>query len=56
MVNATWSGEDLATLATMLGEGSLRSIIHREVGLTEVPAAIAELEGGHVPGKIVVRP
>ncbi len=56
MVNATWSGEDLVMLARMLDGGSLRSVIHREVGLTEVPAAIAELEGGHVPGKIVVRP
>lgn len=56
MVNATWSGDDLAILARMLGDGSLRSVIHREVRLAEVPAAIAELEGGHVPGKIVVRP
>ncbi len=54
-VNATWSGADLATLAAMLGDGRMRTVIHREVGLADVPAAIAELEEGHVPGKLVVR-
>ena len=54
-VNATWSGADLALLASMLGNGSVRSVIHREVGLADAPAAIAELEDGHVPGKLIVR-
>lgn len=55
-VNATWSGPDLAILAAMLRDGCVRTVIHRIVGLADVPTAIAELEDGHVPGKFVVRP
>ena len=55
-INTTWSGADMAILGAMLGDGRVRSVIYQEVGLDGVPAAIAELERGHVPGKIVVRP
>lgn len=55
-INTTWSGVDMAILGAMLGDRRIRSVIHHEVGLDGVPAAIAELERGHVPGKIVVRP
>ena len=56
LINYAKSQPDLAILAAMLRDGCVRTVIHRIVGLADVPTAIAELEDGHVPGKFVVRP
>ncbi len=55
-VNVTWNQADLALLAEMLGDGRLRSRIHRTAALAETPEALAEVEAGHVPGKLVIVP
>ncbi len=55
-VNASWSAEDLQQLAGLLERGHLRSVIHRRVSLDETADALAEVEAGHVAGKIVVVP
>ncbi|WP_344071625.1 NAD(P)-dependent alcohol dehydrogenase [Microbacterium sediminicola] len=54
MANVSWSGADLEFLAPFLSDGRLRPVIHREVDLESVPVALAEVEEGHVPGKVVV--
>ncbi|GAA3642247.1 NAD(P)-dependent alcohol dehydrogenase [Microbacterium awajiense] len=53
---ARWSGADIAVLGEFLADGRLRSSIHRVAPLAETAAALAEVEAGHVPGKLVVVP
>lgn len=55
-VDARMNGHDLRTVADMLAAGQLRSMLHRRVPLEETAQALAEVEAGHVPGKIVVVP
>lgn len=46
---------DLLALVEMIESGALRAVIDRVVGLEEVPKALAAIEQGHTPGKVVVR-
>ena len=46
--------EDLATLAGMMAEGKIRSVIDRTYKISEVPEAIRYLETGRARGKVVV--
>jgi NADPH:quinone reductase-like Zn-dependent oxidoreductase len=46
--------DDLAYLGGLIQSGQVTSVIDRTFPLTEVPAALAYLEQGHVRGKIVV--
>ena len=45
---------DLGWLRDQLQAGKLKSVIDRSYRLSEVPAAIAYLEGGHARGKVVI--
>lgn len=45
---------DLEFLRDCLADGSVRSIISRRYPLEQVPEALAYLEEGHAPGKIVI--
>ena len=55
-VDARVNGPDLHALAALLASGELRSVLHRRVPLEETAQALAEVEAGHVPGKVVVVP
>ena len=46
--------ENLAFLASLIGEGKLTPVIDRRYPLRELPQAIAYLEEGHVRGKVVI--
>jgi NADPH:quinone reductase-like Zn-dependent oxidoreductase len=46
--------DDLSTLAKMMQDGKLTSIIDRHYPLDQVPAAIAYVEQGHAKGKVIV--
>ncbi len=46
--------EDLATLAGMMTEGKIRSVIDRTYSISELPEAIRYLETGRARGKVVV--
>ncbi len=48
------STKDLDALTELIEAGKLRPAIERSYPLAELPAAIAQLETGHVRGKIVV--
>jgi NADPH:quinone reductase-like Zn-dependent oxidoreductase len=52
---AEMNPEDLATLAGMMAEGKLRSVIDRTYKSSEVPEALRYLETGRARGKVVVR-
>ena len=45
----------LANAAELADLGALRPHVGREIALADVPAALAELRGGHTTGKLVVR-
>ncbi len=47
---------ELAELVRWVTEGRLRPAIQRAFALAEYAEAFAEIEGGHVRGKIIVRP
>jgi len=47
--------EDLATLAEMMAEGKIKSVIDRTYGFSELPEAIRYVETGRARGKVVVR-
>lgn len=49
------SGEDLASLATLLHSGRLQVVVDRVFPFEQIPAAMAYLEAGHAKGKVVVR-
>ena len=46
--------EDLATLATLLEQGEVKSIIESCYPLVDTPKALAYLETGHARGKVVI--
>jgi NADPH:quinone reductase-like Zn-dependent oxidoreductase len=46
--------EDLAYLASLLEDGTIRSVIERTYPLHEAPAALAHLGEGHARGKLVI--
>ena len=45
---------DLAYLAALAGEGTLRPVVERTYPLAETPAAIAHVETRHARGKVVI--
>jgi NADPH:quinone reductase-like Zn-dependent oxidoreductase len=47
--------EDLVALARMVETGSLMPVVDRTYSPSEVPAALAYIETGHVRGKVAVR-
>ena len=51
---AHWDREDLRTLATEAEAGRLHPHVSRTYALEGIRDAMAELEGGHVRGKLVV--
>jgi len=48
------NSEDLATLAGMMADGKIRSVIDRTYKISELPEAIRYLETGRTRGKVVV--
>ncbi len=48
--------EDLELIRTLIESGKVRSIIDRSYPLEQIAAAIAQVEAGHVRGKVVVTP
>lgn len=55
MVQVKGTAEDLAYLAELADAGKLRPSIEKTYPFAELPAAMAQLETGHVRGKIVVK-
>ena len=53
-VKARVETDELNHLSTLVDAGKLRPVVDRTFGLSEVPAAIAYVEDGHVRGKVVV--
>jgi NADPH:quinone reductase-like Zn-dependent oxidoreductase len=51
---ATANSADLETLARLMEEGKVRSVIDRTYPLEQTAEAMRYLEAGHVPGKVVV--
>jgi len=51
---AQMNGEDLSTLAGMIGDGRVTPVIERSYSLAETAAAIRKSEEGHVRGKLVL--
>jgi NADPH:quinone reductase-like Zn-dependent oxidoreductase len=51
---ANVNSEDLEFLASLLADGSIRSVIERTYALDEAPAALAHLGEGHARGKLVI--
>jgi NADPH:quinone reductase-like Zn-dependent oxidoreductase len=47
---------DLDALRALIETGAVTPVIDRVVGLHQAPEAIRDLAGGHVQGKIVIRP
>jgi len=47
------SAEDLSTIAELIYEKRLVPVIEKEIPFDEIPKGIAELEKGHVGGKVV---
>jgi len=47
---------ELAEVVRLAGEGRLRAVIARAIGLDDVPDALADLEAGRVNGRIVIVP
>ncbi len=47
--------EDLATLAGMMAEGKIKSVIDRTYKFSEVPEAIRYVETGRARGKVMVK-
>lgn len=54
MVQVKGTAEDLAYLSELAEAGKLRPSIERTYPFAELPAAMAQLEAGHVRGKLVV--
>lgn len=48
------SAKDLETIATLVDEKRLIPVIDREIPFEEIPKGLAELQEGHIGGKIVV--
>ena len=46
---------DLLALVELIESGAVHAVIDRVVTLEEVPEALAQIEKGHTPGKVVVR-
>jgi len=51
---ASFSRENMATLAELLGSGRLRPVVERTYRLDEVPAALEYMGEGHAQGKLVI--
>jgi NADPH:quinone reductase-like Zn-dependent oxidoreductase len=47
---------DLGVLKDLLESGTVKAVIDRIYGLSEVPEAIAYVEKGHARGKVVITP
>ena len=54
MMTATTNAADLKVIAGWLADGTLKPVIARTYALADTAAACAELEAGHVAGKLVV--
>ena len=54
MMMAEPSQKDLAILGDLMQSRKVKPVIDRTYKLSNVPAAIAYLEGGHARGKVVV--
>lgn len=54
MFHASPDAQDLAALAALVADGRLRAVIHRVAELGQFRAACAELQDGHVAGKLLV--
>jgi NADPH:quinone reductase-like Zn-dependent oxidoreductase len=54
LVTAHVGTTDLEELGALADAGKLRPVIDRTYGFSEVPNAIASVEGGHARGKVVV--
>jgi len=50
----TWSREDLAELARLVGERSVTPMIERTYTLDQVPEAVAYVGQGHARGKVMI--
>lgn len=48
--------QELAEVIALAGQGRLRPVIDRTVGLAETPQALADLAAGHARGRIVIEP
>jgi NADPH:quinone reductase-like Zn-dependent oxidoreductase len=51
---AVWSKADLVLLQELMGSAQVTTVIDRVYPLSQVPEAIAYLEGGHARGKVVI--
>jgi NADPH2:quinone reductase len=51
-----WFREDLSQLFAMLGKGEIAPRIEARIGLSDIPAAHAQLESGGLTGKLVLVP
>ncbi len=47
------SAKDLALIKEMVETGSLKPIIEKEIAFEQIPEMLAELEKGHMGGKVV---
>ncbi|MBK8259245.1 MAG: NAD(P)-dependent alcohol dehydrogenase [Polyangiaceae bacterium] len=47
--------EDLEAIAQMVEKGQIRPAVDRVCSLGEVPAALTDMEAGHIRGKVIVR-
>lgn len=47
--------EDLEAIAQMAEKGQIRPAVDRMCSLGEVPAALTDMEAGHIRGKVIVR-
>jgi NADPH:quinone reductase-like Zn-dependent oxidoreductase len=54
MLLAELNKEDLTILRDLMQEGKVTPVIDRRYRLSEVPAAIRNLEEGRVRGKVVI--
>jgi NADPH:quinone reductase-like Zn-dependent oxidoreductase len=50
------SGSDLAQLAELIAQGTLRVIVDKTYPFTEIADALAYVESGRAKGKVVVTP
>jgi NADPH:quinone reductase-like Zn-dependent oxidoreductase len=54
MVMMKGNPQDRATLADLMGTGTVTPVIDRRYPLAQVPEAIRYLEEGHARGKVVI--
>jgi len=47
------NGKDLSFISQLAQEKAIKPVIYKEINFEEIPEGLAELEHGHVSGKIV---